>query len=107
MDFSGLLVGLYALGYHPGAAWLDTYLGVLANKVEVLTPTQHSRIMTVLKAFGYTAQDKPFAWVLDPVAVAAMSRRRAVTAEAAALPTVQAAVCSIGTGSSTQRRQQK
>lgn len=80
-----MLVGLYALGYHPGSAWLDSYLGVLANKVQVLTPTQHGRILSVLRGLGYSAQGKPFAWVMDPVAVAAMSNRRAAAAPPAAI----------------------
>jgi hypothetical protein len=71
-DFCGVLVGLYALGYHPGAAWLDRFTGTLATKIQVVTPKQHARILSVLKAFGYSGQRKGFAWVMDPVAVAAM-----------------------------------
>lgn len=74
-DFCGVLVGLYALGYHPGPAWLDRYTGTLAAKVQLLTPKQHERITSVLRAFGYNCQDKGFAWVMDPVAVAAMCAR--------------------------------
>lgn len=69
-------MGLYALGYHPREAWLDTYTATLATKIHIIAPKQHERIMSVLKGYGYSAQDKGFAWVMDPVAVAAMSGRK-------------------------------
>jgi hypothetical protein len=70
-----VLVGLYALGYHPGAAWLDTFTGTLAAKVHIISPKQHERITGVLKAFGYSAQGKGFDWIMDPATVAAMCGR--------------------------------
>lgn len=73
-----MLVGLYALGYHPGPAWLDKYTGTLATKIHLVSPKQHTRITAVLKAFGYDGTRKGFAWVMDPVAVAAMSGWRAI-----------------------------
>lgn len=74
-----MLVGLYAMGYHPGVTWLDRFVGAMATKITVVTPKQHERILAVLKAFGYNAELKGFVWVMDPVAVAAMCDRPAVT----------------------------
>jgi len=71
-----VLVGLYALGYHPGDAWLDKFTGILATKIQSVPPKHHQRIVAVLGAFGYSGQGKGFIWVLDPVAVAAMCDRR-------------------------------
>lgn len=75
-DLCGVLVGLSALGYHPGEAWLDTYTGTLATKIHIVSPTHHQRIIAVLRAFGYDPRDKGFAWVMDPGAVAAMCDRK-------------------------------
>lgn len=70
-----MLVGLYTLGYHPGAAWLDTFTGTLAAKIHIIRPKEHERIIAVLRAFGYSAQGKSFEWVMDPTTVAAMCSR--------------------------------
>jgi hypothetical protein len=74
-DFCGVLVGLCALGYHPGDAWLDTFTGTLATKIHLVSPTHHQRITAMLRAFGYNPLDKGFAWVMDPAAVAMMCGR--------------------------------
>jgi hypothetical protein len=74
-DFCGVLLGLYRMRYHPGQRWLDSYAQVLALKVQLLPPQRHALIVAVLRAMGYSCQGRPFAWVMDEAAVAAMCDR--------------------------------
>lgn len=74
-DFCGVLLGLYRMRYHPGQRWLDAYVQALALKVQLLPPQRHALIVAVLRAMGYSCQGRPFAWVMDEAAVAAMCDR--------------------------------
>lgn len=74
-DFCGLLVGLYRLRYNPGQQWLDLYAQSLAAKVHLLPANKHALIVTVLRAMGYSGQGRPFAWIMDEAAVAAICNR--------------------------------
>jgi hypothetical protein len=74
-DFCGVLLGLYRMRYHPGQRWLDAYAQALALKVQLLPPQRHALIVAVLRAMGYSCKGRPFAWVLDAAAVAAMCDR--------------------------------
>jgi hypothetical protein len=76
-DFCGVLLGLYRMRYHPGQRWLDAYAQALALKVQLLPPQRHALIVAVLRAMGYSCKGRPFAWVLDEAAVAAMCDRDA------------------------------
>jgi hypothetical protein len=74
-DFCGVLLGLYRMRYHPGQRWLDAYAQAVALKVQLLPPQQHALIVAVLRAMGYSCRGRPFAWVMDEAAVAAMCDR--------------------------------
>jgi hypothetical protein len=74
-DLYGLLVGLHWLRYHPGSPWLHGYTATLASKVARLSPGQHAAIVSLLRGFGYSAEGKPYDWVLEPDTVAALCGR--------------------------------
>lgn len=67
-----MIVGLYHLRYNPGELWLAAYTKIVASKVQIISPGNYRRIIAVLRAMGCTSQDRPYAWIMDEVAVAAL-----------------------------------
>eukprot|EP00878_Enallax_costatus_P039459 GHUV01045200.1.p3 GENE.GHUV01045200.1~~GHUV01045200.1.p3 ORF type:complete len:102 (-),score=27.50 GHUV01045200.1:79-384(-) len=71
-DLYCFISGLYRLRYNPGERWLDAYAKVLASKVQIIGPGNYRKIAAVLRAMGHSCEGKPYAWILDQAAVAAL-----------------------------------
>lgn len=74
-DLAGLLLGLYRMRFHPGSRWLDRFAATLATKASIVSAQKHALLVSLLRAMGYSAAGRPFDWVMDEAAAAAMRGR--------------------------------